>query len=144
MAIATGLIGAFAFAPTAKAEASEKKVEYADNLQINPLWPSGNATNLTVAASGTTALEISNRMNYVGTVTTLTANATLSITAATGLKAGSQILLVVKTTSLETVTFTGAGIAAPTFTGVAGKTFSQGFIYNGSKFYPTGTKVQVD
>jgi hypothetical protein len=126
-AIIASLIGAFAF-----------------TYQTTPQWPNGVSTPLTIAVTGTTALSIGNKMNHVASVPTLTGNITVSVTAATGLKAGALMSLTVKTTSLETVTFAGSGIAAPTFTGVAGKTFSQGFIYNGSKFYPVGTKVQVD
>ena len=53
------------------------------------------------------------------------------------------MLLTVKTTSTETTTFVGA-IVAPVVTGVAGKTWSQAFIYNGTNFYPCGAKIQVD
>ena len=127
IAIVASLIGAFAFTSN----------------QVTPMWPAGISTPLTVG-QGTTALTISNNMNHVASVPTLTANATISVTAASSLRAGAQMLIVVKTTSVETVSFTGSNIAAPTFTGVAGKTFSQGFIYNGSKFYPTGEAEQVD
>ncbi len=126
-AIVASIIGAFAF-----------------TYQTSPQWPNGISTPLTVAVTGTTALTISNKMNHVASVPTLTGNITIDVTAASGLKAGALMSLTVKTTSLETVTFSGTGIAAPTFTGVAGKTFSQGFIFNGTKFYPVGTKVQVD
>lgn len=126
-AICIALVGAFAFTAN----------------QVTPQWPAGISTPLTIG-QGTTALTISNNMNHVSSITTLTANATISVTASSALKAGAQMLLVVKTNSVETVSFTGSNIAAPTFTGVAGKTFAQGFIYNGSKFYPVSDKVQVD
>lgn len=106
-------------------------------------WPFTAATGYTIANNGTSALTFTNTMNYPSSVQTLTANATISVTAGTGLKAGSVLLVTVKTTSTETTTFAGS-IVAPVVTGVAGKTWSQSFIYNGSNFYPCGAKIQVD
>jgi hypothetical protein len=125
-AIVASIIGAFAF-----------------TYQTTPQWPNGISTPLTIS-TGTTALTISNKMNHVASVPTLTAASTISVTAATGLKAGALMSITVKTQTTSAISFAGSSIAAPTFTGVAGKTFSQGFIYNGSKFYPVGTVVQVD
>jgi hypothetical protein len=107
------------------------------------LYPFGDATALTIATSGTTAITVTNRSNYVASVPTLTANITVSVTAGSRLKPGAEMLLTVKTTSTETTTFVGA-IVAPVVTGVAGKTWSQAFIYNGTNFYPCGAKIQVD
>lgn len=112
-------------------------------VEAQVLWPSGNATTFTVANTGTTSVTVSNNMTYVASVPTLTANATLSLTAGTRLKAGAMVLVAVKTTSTETTTFVGQALA-PVVTGVAGKTWSQAFIYNGSYFYPCGAKIQVD
>lgn len=126
-AICIGLLGAFAFT----------------SYQVSPVWPNGTSTALTIG-QGTTAVTISNNMNHVSSITTLTANATLSVTANSKLRAGAHMLLVVKTQTTSTMAFTGSAIAAPTFTGVAGKTFSQLFIYNGTKFYPAGAVLQVD
>lgn len=106
-------------------------------------WPNSNATALTIEVSGTTALSVTNNMSYVSSIPTLTANATVSVTATSQLKPGAIIALAVKTTSTETTTFAG-DIVAPVVTGVAGKTWSQAFIFNGTKFYPCGAKIQVD
>lgn len=107
-------------------------------------WPSGRATNISItAAGGTQSYTISNNMNYVGTVPTLTANLTVSVTASSQLKAGAQILLTIKTNGSETTTFSGS-IVGPVVTGSAGKTWSQAFLYNGTNFYPQGAKIQVD
>lgn len=126
LAICITLIGAFAF-----------------TNQINPQWPNGVSTPVTVAVTGTTALTITNKMNHVASIPTLTANATISVTAGTGLKAGSILMLAIKTTSTETTTFAGS-IVAPVVTGSAGKTWAQSFVYNGTNFYPCGAKIQVD
>lgn len=108
-------------------------------------WPAGAATDMTsiTAAGGTVAVTITNQMTYMGTIPTLTANATLSVTAPSYLKPGAILLVAVKTNGSETFTFAGA-LAAPTVTGSAGKTWTQGYIYNGTKFYPMGAKIQVD
>ncbi len=113
------------------------------NVNAQVQWPAAKATSITIATSGTTALTISNSMNYVATAPTLTADITLSLTAASNLRPGAFVLLSIKTTSTEITTFAGA-ITSTAVTGVVGKTWSQGFYYNGTKFYPFGAKVQVD
>ena len=127
IAIVSALIGAFAFTAN----------------QVTPQWPNGVSTDLTIA-TGTTALTITNKMNHVATVPTLTAASTISVTAGTGLKAGAILNIAVKTATTSVISFSGSAMAAPSFTGVTNKTFSQGFVYNGSKFYPLGLAVQVD
>ena len=106
-------------------------------------YPFGAAQAFTCATSGTVAVTISNQLAYVSAVPTLTAAATISLTAASTLKAGAMVLLTVKTTSTE-VTTLGGSILAPAVTGVAGKTWSQAYLYNGTNFYPCGAKIQVD
>jgi hypothetical protein len=105
-------------------------------------YPFGAAQSFTAATSGTVAVTVNNQMAIMS-APTLTAAATLSITASSSLKAGAILLVAVKTTSTEVTTFAGS-VVAPTVTGAAGKTWTQGFIYNGSVFYPVGTKQQVD
>lgn len=106
-------------------------------------FPNGNSTALSIAAAGASNFTIVNNMNHVASVPTLTANATFSVSASSQLKAGAMIILVVKTTATETTTFAGS-IVAPVVTGVAGKTWSQAFVFNGTNFYPCGAKIQVD
>ena len=106
-------------------------------------YPFGAAQGFTAAASGTVAVTISNQMSYMSAVPTLTAATTLSLTAASTLKAGAICLVTVKTTSTEVTTLAGS-VIAPAVTGVAGKTLSQAYLYNGTNFYPCGAKIQVD
>jgi hypothetical protein len=113
------------------------------NAQTTTKWPFGAASNVTLGAGATNNVTLVNGLNYVGTIPTLTANTTVSVTVESNVKAGAILLLSVKTTSTETTTFTGA-IVAPVVTGVSGKTWSQAFIYNGTTFYPCGAKIQVD
>lgn len=105
-------------------------------------YPFGAAQTFTAAASGTLAVTLSNQL-AVMSAPTLTAAATLSVTAASSLKVGAMLFVMVKTTATEVTTFAGA-IVSPTVAGVSGKTWSQGFMYNGTNFYPMGAKQQVD
>ena|SRR3990172_4978237 len=104
--------------------------------------PYGAAGSITVEVTGTTAVTLTNFITITN-LPTLTGNATLDVTASAELVAGSKLLVTMKTTGTETFTFTGA-IVAPVVTGSAGKTWSQNFIFNGTKYYPAGAKIQVD
>lgn len=105
-------------------------------------YPYGALQDVTVAVTGATAVTIE-QSAYNSVIPTLTGNATLTVTAGSELVAGSVFSLVIKTTATETFTFAG-DIVAPVVTGVAGKTWSQAFVFNGTKFYPAGAKIQVD
>ncbi len=105
--------------------------------------PFGASTDLAIAATGTTAVTISDQVTSVGTLTTLTGNATLDLTLDSQLKVGAMLFIKVKTTAAETFTF-GTGIDAPVVTGSAGKTWTQGFWYDGTIFLPMGAKIQID
>jgi len=113
------------------------------NAQTTPKWPMGAATNITLGVGATNNITVGNGLSYVGSIPTLTANTTVSVTTGSTVKAGTILILTIKTTASETTTFTGA-IVAPVVTGSAGKTWSQAFIYNGTNFYPCGAKIQVD
>lgn len=108
-------------------------------------WPQGIASPFTFAAtSGTVTFNIAgNKMNYISAIPTLTAATTISVNATANTKPGAIFVLTVKNTGTEVMTFAGA-IQTTTLAGVAGKTWSQGFIYTGTKFYPMGTRQQVD
>lgn len=105
--------------------------------------PFGASQDITIAATGATAVTITNQGSGNQSIPTLTGNATLTVTADDELVAGAILSLVIKTTATETFTFAG-DIIAPVVTGVAGKTWAQSFVYNGTAFYPAGAKIQVD
>lgn len=105
--------------------------------------PSGDNQDITIAVTGATDVTISNQISMNETIPTLTGNATLTVTKGSELRAGAVMNLVIKTTASETFTFAG-DIVAPVVTGAAGKTWSQAFVFNGTKFYPAGAKIQVD
>jgi hypothetical protein len=106
--------------------------------------PFGVADTLVLAATGTTALTISNRNTVIDGVTTqITGNATINLTLDSRLELGSTIYLKTSTAATQTVTF-GTGFTCPTLTGVAGKTFVTAFVYDGSKFLPTAAPYQIN
>lgn len=107
------------------------------------LFPAGAAGTITIAATGTTAATISNQVTYCSSLTTLTGNATLDLTVGSEVRAGALLHLKVKTTATETFAF-GTSIDGPTVTGVAGKTWTQSFYYDGTTFLPCGAKIQID
>lgn len=110
-------------------------------MEINA--PFGVAGTITIAATGTTAATIINQVTYVSSLTTLTGNGTLDLTVDSQVKAGAMLHLKVKTTATETFTL-GTAIDGPTVTGVAGKTWTQSFYYDGTTFLPCGAKIQID
>ena len=119
-------------------------VAFSVNAHTTVKWPKGNATALTISTTSTlTSLTLVNDMSYVASIPTLTAACTISVTAGSQLKPGAMAIFTIKTNGSELTTFAGA-ITSVTVAGSAGKTWSQGFIYNGTKFYPMGVKQQVD
>ena len=105
--------------------------------------PFGSVDVLTIAATGTTAFTIIEQETLNTSLPTLTGNATLNLTISPEIKAGAKLHLKVKTTATETFTF-GTGFIAPMVTGVAGKTWTQSFWYDGTQFLPSGAKIQID
>lgn len=71
---------------------------------------------------------------------------TLNLTLDTAqLRIGAKLTVIVTTTATETVTYGTGFLAGQTgITGVAGKTFVQTFIYNGSSFIATSASKQVN
>ncbi len=107
-------------------------------------YPFGLADSKVLTATGAQALTIDDNMTIVDGVTVeATGNRTLDLTVDPEVKAGARILLKTKTNATQDTIF-GTSITSVTVTGVAGKTFSQGFTYDGTTFLPDGTSVQID
>ena len=106
--------------------------------------PFGPAATLTLSATGAQALTIDNDLTVIdGVATEATGNRTLDLTIDSEIKAGAKILMKSKTNATETTIF-GTGITSATITGVAGKTITQQFTYDGTAFLPDGAKQQID
>jgi hypothetical protein len=105
--------------------------------------PFGAVATSTIAAATTTAAITIAAQETIITTETMTGNCTLNLTVSAEVKAGAKLFLILKTNGTETFTF-GTAIEGPVITGAAGKTATQGFVYNGTNFYPMGAKIQVD
>jgi hypothetical protein len=108
-------------------------------------FPFGAASTATLTATGAQAITIANNLTIIDGVTTHgTGNRTLNLTIDSEIKAGAEILLLTKTNGTET-TVGGTGIAkSALLTGVAGKTFAQVLVYNGTSFYQVAAPSQQD
>lgn len=101
-------------------------------------------SSVALTATGSQAIAVENRVTYVDGVTVeATGNRTIDLTIDSELPVGAILFLAVKTNATETTIF-GTGIDSATITGVAGKTITQGFLYNGTAFLPFGTAQQID
>lgn len=110
---------------------------------VNSPFGSADTTTVSIVAAGTGGTATIVNQLTIATTEELTGNCAVALTAGSELKAGAMFLLVGKTNGTETFTFS-VDIVAPVITGVAGKTVTQAFVYNGTKFYPCGAKIQVD
>lgn len=107
-------------------------------------YPFGLASTKVLTATGAQALTIDDNMTIIDGVTVeATGNRTLDLTINLDLKAGARLFLKSKTNGTETTIF-GTGITSATITGIAGKTMTQGFTFDGTVFLPDGLKQQID
>jgi hypothetical protein len=107
-------------------------------------WPFGDASELALTASGTQDLEVVNELTIVDGASVVATDArTINITVDEAVGAGAMLLFKLKTTATETTTF-GTNITAADIEGVAGKTFTVLFMYDGSGFVPVGEPTQID
>ena len=107
-------------------------------------WPFGEGDSKPLTATGAQALTIDDNLTIIDGVTVqATGNRTLNLTIDSELKSGARLLVKTKSNGTETTIF-GTGITSVTVTGVAGKTFSQGFTYDGTVFLQDGTFVKID
>lgn len=107
-------------------------------------FPFGSLETVALSATGAQAITVGGSGLLIDGVSTVaTGNRTLNLTIGSNVTPGTVIFLKTKTTGTETTVF-GTGFTAPTTTGVAGKTFTCMYLYDGSVFRPVGTAVQND
>lgn len=106
-------------------------------------WPFGEADIIEPATlTGAIAVTIENRLTVVKTGL-LTGNGTLNLTIDPQVAKGALLQVLSKTTGTETMT-PGTGMTGPAYAGVAGKTKSQWWVYDGVTFKPTAVAFQID
>ena len=105
-------------------------------------WPQGEADKQELAFSATQAVTVKNMMTILN-FAILTGACTLNLTIDSQVRKGALLKVIVPATATEVLTL-GTGIDGPVIQGVAGKTKTQGFFYDGTSFKPDGTSVQID
>lgn len=107
-------------------------------------YPFGPASVVQLTATGAQAIEIVNDLTIIDGVTVpATGNRTLNLTVAATVNAGARLFVKSKTAATET-TIPGTKMQGATVVGVAGKTKTVEFIYDGTNFVMAGTAVQID
>jgi len=107
-------------------------------------YPFGVPETLALTATGAQALTVNNQFTIIDGVTVqATGNRTINLTLGENLQVGALLLSQNKTAATETTTY-GTGITSAVTTGVAGKTITQLFVYNGTEFVAAGAQQQID
>lgn len=110
----------------------------------NIKWPFGALKSVALTATGAQAITISGQMTVIdGATVQATGNRTINLTINTNVEAGAVIFIKNKTAATETTTY-GTGITSAVTTGVAGKTITQLFVYDGTAFLAAGAQQQID
>lgn len=105
-------------------------------------WPQGEADKQDLAYAAAQEVTVKNMMTILN-FAILTGATTLNLTIDSQVRKGARLLLKVPATATEVLTL-GTGIDAPAIVGVAGKTKTQEFVYDGTLFVPAGAVVQID
>ncbi len=106
--------------------------------------PFGGASEVVLTATGAQAIAISNDYTIVDGVTVeATADRTLDISVSSEIKKGAKLFVKTKTNGAEDTIY-GTSITSANLTGVAGKTFTQEYAYDGTNFLPVGEAEQID
>lgn len=106
-------------------------------------FPFGKADAQAPAYAAVIAVTITNMLTIL-TFAQLTGDATLNLTIDSQVDKGAIILVKVPASTNGFDLTLGAGIDGPDIVGVATKTKTQGFIYDGTSFVPMGAAVQID
>jgi len=110
----------------------------------NLKFPMGEADVVALTAAGDQDITISDDMTILDGVTVeATADRTLNLTVGAGIEKGAKVFIKTKTNGTEDTIY-GTGITSANLTGVAGKTFTQEWTFDGSVFLPTGEAEQID
>lgn len=105
-------------------------------------WPAGGVTQLTPAFLATLPVTIDDQFTILAPAI-LTGAQTCNLTIAATVRPGAIIQTLIKATATEVWT-AGTGFTGPTQIGVAGKTKSCLWVYDGVTFKMAGTPIQID
>lgn len=106
------------------------------------IWPFGAADHLTPDYAAVITAAIENQLTIIEA--TLAGALQLDLDIDPEVRKGAKIVVKIKAAALgDDVTF-GAGIDGPLLEGVAGKTKTQTFVFDGTNFVASGASVQID
>jgi hypothetical protein len=100
------------------------------------------ASQQILADSATLEAKVEDTVNYLDV--SLTQNATLSLHNDSKPAPGDEIVLKVASDSTGRDVSMGSGFKGPTLSGVANKTKTVRFMYDGTNFVQVGASVQID
>lgn len=106
-------------------------------------WPQGKADKQTLPYAAVQPVTITNMFTIL-MFNILTGNTTLNLTIDSQVREGALLLVKIPATSNGNDVTLGSGIDAPNIVGVATKTKTQLFVYDGAVFVPAGAIVQID
>lgn len=107
-------------------------------------YPFGSSDSFEMTATGAQAVTIIDNFTVIDGVTVeATGDRTLDLTITSDITSGARLTIKHKTNAAEILTF-GTLITAPVLIGVAGKTFTQSFTYDGTNFLADGAALQDD
>lgn len=107
-------------------------------------WPFGEASTVALSVSGTQAVTIQNELTILdGVSVQASAARTINLTIEESVGVGAKILVKSKTAGTEATNF-GTNMKGKALVGVAGKTKTATFIYDGTNFVESGADVQID
>lgn len=107
-------------------------------------WPFGEASTVALTATGPQAVTIQNEMTIIdGVSVQATAARTINLTVEDSVGVGAIILVKSKTAATEATNF-GTAMKGKALVGVAGKTKTAQFVYDGTNFVESGADVQID
>jgi hypothetical protein len=112
-------------------------------IQEKIMWPWGEADVQTPAYAAVIAVTIANMLTILN-FAQLTGDATVNLTIDSNVRKGAIIQAVVPASTSGFDLTLGAGIDGPDIVGVTAKTKTQAFVYDGTRFVPTGAAVQID
>ena len=115
-------------------------------MEENPIvkFPFGEASVVSLPASGTAEVDIQNSLTILdGATTQATGARTVNLNIAPDVPIGARLVIKHKTAATETLT-PGTGMAGKAVIGVASKTQVVEFFYDGKNFIQMAEAVQID
>lgn len=106
-------------------------------------WPAGKADHLTPAYAASIDVTVNNSLTVLEPAV-LTGDATLNLTVSDETEVGALLQLKVRATTNGFDLTPGTKMVGPAIVGVAGKTKTQLYFFDGTNYVASGAAVQID